>query len=372
MADDKRRALTTAALGRPFQLGMLYDCRTNTLITGLSLWDHKILNPKHPDTIVHSKRMENSSIHLITEDSLESKAKHLGISGEAKLGIMSGDINISGSAEYLSDTKSSSKCSRVSLHYQSTSEFREVDFALEQLKEERHKAVELKFATHVVTGIVYGADAVFVFDHMMDENSSKDKLKVEGDMKMALSTFTLDVKGAVNLDADQESMKDKMSCKFYGDVILEKLPTFSNNAPCVVRSISDTMVAKVQETIEEFQHLKVKATDLKKTYNFPPFSDYIHRQLDLAVSILDNRQRKLTTGMREWLPRIRGEDDVDESKLQTLIDDNNTAPFDLQHMKQWLEAKENEAGTMEGLFKLVDDIDVDPKYAPGIEVLTVT
>lgn len=31
------------ALGRPFELGMLYDCRTNNLITNRRIWDEQSL-----------------------------------------------------------------------------------------------------------------------------------------------------------------------------------------------------------------------------------------------------------------------------------------------------------------------------------------
>ena len=389
--DGYDRQLTRAALGRPFRLGMLYDCRTDTLLTGLPFWSMEEL-----DSITYSERMENSSVHLIMEDSLDCKAKHMGISGEDKLGVMSGMIKLSGSGEYLSDTKTTEMVARVSLHYQSTSEFRQLDTTslLKTLPDECGKSstiTKLNLATHVVVGILYGADAVFVFEHPLRGNSSDEVMACQAYMELLISQISSKGEVDINKAPNLLSVKDNMSCKFYGDIILENLPTkFSEakeaynivfktiniggegekkvvpkkvwllplsafiNVPTIKQSISNETVSIISNVINDLQLLRVVATDLKKIYNFPPFSDYIHNQLDIMQALVSTRLSCIITEMRQLLPKIRGDPAYEEKLLEDLVKvKHDPRPFDLAFLKQWLKAKENEAQSLNSLYSLV-------------------
>ena len=400
--------LSRAALGRPFQLGMLYDCRTDTLVTGLPFWSMEELDRK-----TYSERMENSSVHLIMEDTLDSKADHMGISGEGKLGVMSGMVKLSGSGEYLSDTKTTEKVARVSLYYQSTSEFRQVDAKslLKSFPEEYDKITKLNVATHIVVGILYGADAVFVFEHSLKEASSDEVVKCQGDMELFIKQINVSGKVDAAKTTSSQSVKDNMSCKFYGDMILESLPTkFSEakdafkmvvdtinirksknktdegteeiesceeleensqekvvpkkvwllplsaftNAPSIERTISDETVSIVSNVINDLQHLKVVASDLKKAYDFPPFSDYLHYQLNIMQTLISTRLSRIMTEIKHLLPKIRGDPAYSERLLEELVKvKHNPRPFDLAFLKQWLKEKENEAQSLNSLYSLV-------------------
>ena len=395
----KHEATTIAALGRPFQLGMLYDCRNDTLVTGLSLWDQATIKAN-----THGQRMENSSVHLITGDDMNKKALSMGVNGEGQLSLMSGMVNVKGSAEFLMDTTSSKKQTRVSLHYQSISEFKELD--LERQRKERWDIINLDVATHVVTGILYGADAVFVFDHTAEDETTK--MKIQADMEAAIKKLSGDMKGSGELTRDEQTMSTNLSCKFYGDMILDSLPTtFSDahraygdvikkiniggisdtkdgeeddnedvdvaeeepkektvpkmvwmvplsaldpNAPTVARKIDDVTVSKVQSKIDQLQQLKVTATDLKETYAFPPFSDYIQHQLNIFLSLVDDRLMNLTTRLKDLLPQLRRNPDAKMDELSKLLNQSVPAPFDFLTLSNWLAAKETEVSTLKSLY----------------------
>ena len=93
-----------------------------------------------------------------------------------------------GSGKYLDDRKTSSKQARITLQYKSTSRYESL--TMEQLGTEgiEHPDVfEKDLATHVVTGIEYGADAFFVFDRQVSSNETVRD--VEGRLNLVVSKF---------------------------------------------------------------------------------------------------------------------------------------------------------------------------------------
>ena len=110
-------------LGRPFQLGTLYDCRNDNVIPGVTLWG--------PDTLgtAKSRNMEGSDFEVITEDSLNEKTLHLDVSAGLKLSVLSGLVTAEGSGKFLYDRTTSKSQARVSLRYKSTSRFEELDMS---------------------------------------------------------------------------------------------------------------------------------------------------------------------------------------------------------------------------------------------------
>ena len=73
-------ALQMPSLGRPFSLGMLYDCRDDRLIPGVALWNHSILQ-----SALDCRPQESSQFSVIAEDSIESKTSSLGVEAGLKL-----------------------------------------------------------------------------------------------------------------------------------------------------------------------------------------------------------------------------------------------------------------------------------------------
>ena len=113
--------LEMPCLGRPFQLGTLYDCRSDSLIPGVTLWG--------PDTLGTAKQtmMEGSDFEIIPEDSLNAKMLHLDVSAGLKLGVLSGLVKAGGSGQFLYDHTTSKNQARVSLRYKLTSKFEQLD-----------------------------------------------------------------------------------------------------------------------------------------------------------------------------------------------------------------------------------------------------
>ncbi len=84
-----------------------------------------------------------------------------------------------GSADYLNDKKSSKRQSRVTLQYQTTSRFEQL--TMEHLGTGNVKHCNIfqeGSATHVVTALLYGAQAFFIFDREVSSNETIKRYKV--------------------------------------------------------------------------------------------------------------------------------------------------------------------------------------------------
>ncbi|XP_023254880.1 stonustoxin subunit beta-like, partial [Seriola lalandi dorsalis] len=99
MASSGDDTLETAALGRPFQLGTLYDCRKDVLVPGVTLWD-----PDQLQKNTSVQHQHNTEFNVTASDSIEEKSNLLNISGSLKLSLLGGLVNVGGSAKYFQDT----------------------------------------------------------------------------------------------------------------------------------------------------------------------------------------------------------------------------------------------------------------------------
>ncbi|XP_058871344.1 neoverrucotoxin subunit beta-like [Acipenser ruthenus] len=102
MTTEERITIELATLGRPFQLGMLYDCRNDSLIPGMTLWDMDTLKKD-----VDLRSQHNTEFQIIASDSIEDKSSALNIEASLKASFLGGLVEVKRSAKYLKDTKSS-------------------------------------------------------------------------------------------------------------------------------------------------------------------------------------------------------------------------------------------------------------------------
>ncbi|ROL50598.1 Neoverrucotoxin subunit beta [Anabarilius grahami] len=218
-------AIETAALGRPFQLGMLYDCRKDALIPGIRLWNKEQLQQN-----ICSCAQINTGFKVTASDSIQDKSKLLNIDGGLKLSLLGDLVHVSGAAKFLNDIKKSFKQQRLTLHYHSTSRFEEL--TVNHLPSGNIPDDDNDIATHVVTAILYGADACFVFDR--EVSSNEDKKTVNGEVKVALEKLqdivSVGANADLNVNHSQQTAVKKFTCTFYGDFQLQSNPTSFEDA----------------------------------------------------------------------------------------------------------------------------------------------
>uniref|UniRef100_A0A671MYG8 Si:dkey-79i2.4 n=1 Tax=Sinocyclocheilus anshuiensis TaxID=1608454 RepID=A0A671MYG8_9TELE len=349
--------IETAALGRPFQLGMLYDCRKDALIPGITLWDKEQLQQS-----IRDRPQINTVFNVTASDSIEEKSHLLNIDGCLKLNLLSGLINVSGAAKYLSDTKKSFKQQRLTLHYHSTTKFE--DLTVNHLASgniAHHEVFDNDSATHVVTAVLYGADACFVFDR--EVASDEDKSTVEGELKAAfdkLKGMSVGAQIDLNLNDKQKTAVQKLSCKFYGDFQLQSNPASFEDALNVFadlpkllgekkelavplrvwlypldkllsrtaklqKNISLDLIKHVESVFETLSTTEMKCSDLLKDKPSSSFAGFCDKITHMKQNC-SNYKLSFMNKVGSLLPKIHG-DIEKETALIELLRDHEESPF---------------------------------------------
>ena len=365
--------LELPCLGRPFQLGMLYDCRRDSLIPGITLWDSSVLK-----TALSEKSLPSSSFEVTAEDNVSSKMFHLGVEASLSLSVLSGLVEVSGSAKYLDDRKSSNNHCRVTCKYNCTTKFQQL--TMEQLatsKIQHPDVFEKKTATHVVTGVLYGAGAFFIFDREVASN--ENSRNIQGQMEVLIKAIPgiNEIKGSAALNINDQDRKEteKFQCKFYGDLILASNPSsfqdavkvykelpshflgkeggtvpkkvwlyplssLDSKAARMVREISTSLVTQVQEEFDALDLIEIRSNDLINTEIYDWFTT-LKDQMSHFQRMIKEHRTEFMKRLSAVLPTIRG-GGAEEQQLADLLGEIDKSPFNTSSLEEWIKIKEDE------------------------------
>ncbi|XP_055797560.1 uncharacterized protein LOC129868017 [Salvelinus fontinalis] len=377
-----------AALGRPFQLGMLYDCRRDVLIPGITLWDSEVLQ-KH----INVRPQPNTDFKIISSDSTEDKSEALNVSASLEASFLCGLVSVKGSAEFLHDKKTSKRQSRVSLQYRATTRF-------EQLTMDHLGAGNVKHcnvfqegsATHVVTALLYGAQAFFVFDQ--EVSSGENHQDIKGNLLCTIKKIPLtSIQGEGDLKMSEEEKKkaNKFNCTFHGDFALENNPvTFEDAikvyagmpsrlgdngehavpmtvwlyplknldsaATQLVRQISDSLVRRAQRILDGLDNTDVQCQDMMKedmAIKFPEIRAKLNTFRDLCSEYKMVFQKVLC----KVLPNIRG-GGMEEEVLIKMLNSKERSPFQNDLMITYLDDREREMNVVSSYLDIMKEVQV--------------
>ncbi|XP_048376331.2 uncharacterized protein LOC125446648 [Stegostoma tigrinum] len=386
MSHGERVVMEQAALGRPFQLGMLYDCRSDCLIPGVTLWDLEKLQP-------HVQSQRNTEFHIIASDSTDKKASALNVHGSLKASFLGGLVEVTGSAKYLNDTKKSRQQARVTLQYRTTTKFEQLTMnSLGQQKITYPNVFDEGTATHVVTAVLYGAQAFFVFDQ---EVSSTENIRdIQGNLEGMIKKIPcIAVEGQISLELteEQKSNVQKFSCTFYGDFFLENNPStfqdaikiyttlpkllgadgehavpmrvwlypldkLDSKAAQLVRDISIGLVNDCQSVLEQLNEIEMRCNDMSKdsiTVQFPEVRNRILKFREMCQEYKLVFQKALC----RVLPSIRG-GGAEEGLLVDILKNKERSPFKHQALVKWLDGKEREMNVLRSFLIILKDIPI--------------
>ena len=374
--------LEIMAMGRPFKLGMLYDCRREALIPGITLWRHDALQKN-----ICSSPQPYTHYSIETENSLHDKVKLLNVEGSLKLGILSGLVGVSGSAKYANDQKLTKHQERIVLKYSTT--VRCDSLTRDHLAKENltyDKNIDITQATHVVTGITYGADAYFVFNRELSQG--EDKTEVEGKIKVLLKkvpSIEVSTDPKLKLKDNEKNIAESLKCTFYGDFNLKENPSTFDRALELYRELPkllgdkgenavaktvylhplSSLVSKHKVTIREIPNdfigdcvsllndlheLKVRANDLSSDGNSTARlgKHHLKKFVGCIAKFENNAKQKMMT----LLPEIRS-GGTKEDELKNFLQEINISSFNIQKLEGWIKSKENEKSIEEELMKAV-------------------
>ena len=280
-------------------------------------------------------------------------------------------MEVQGAAKYLNDTKTSERQSRLTLHYEATTRFEQLTMKHLGRHNVQHADVfDQCTATHVVTGILYGAKAFFVFDR---DCTNEEKVKnVQGRLKALVEKkplLNVGVGGSVTLSDQEKKEQTNIRCTFHGDFTLranpsnfeeaievyKQLPTAlgkngENAVPMWVwlyplvkldersaklsREITVNLITDSQKIFEMLDQMQVKCNDTKTQKictDFPQFVDKIDNLKDLLLRKKSSSRQFLA----QVLPQIRG-GSVQENELHKAVVDFEQCPFKLKQVEDWL------------------------------------
>ena len=373
------------ALGRPFDLGMLYDRRSEKLILGKTLW-----SPDHLGQAVKTITKPYTNSEVLAEDTIDDKTSALNIEASIKLSFLGGLVNVQGAAKYLDDRKTSSHHSRVVLKYETTTELKQLTMEhLGRGKVQYPEVFDQDIATDVVVGILYGAKAFLIFDQEVSKDESEKE--VHGNMEVlvkALPGISIDGRGSVDITEDQKKKTEKMHCKMYGDFRTEESPTTyeeavrvykqlpsligdkGQNAVAVqvylrplseidskgqrmVREISANYISKTCEIQEHIQCIESKCSDLMREDVCSSFPR-VKKQLSSFKSNISRYKIFFQKKLLPLLPSIRG-GGAEESALGDIFDEKERSPFAQTRIDAWIVEKEREMKRLQGMVRFLGD-----------------
>ncbi|KAM4556076.1 uncharacterized protein V3H82_016001 [Fundulus diaphanus] len=384
------KVIEVAALGRPFSLGMLYDSRQDTVIPGLTLWDRDVLERDKSEN-----PQPNSDFEIVASESIDDKSSALDVETSLKASFLGGLVKVDGSAKYLNDQMTSKNQARVTLKYKTTTKFQELSMNhLGEGNVKHRKVFEDKIATHVVTGILYGAQAFFVFEQERSEKESHQD--IQGNLKLLIEKIprlSIDGAGSLKLE-DQDTEKiNKFSCKFHGDFLLEKTPTTFQDAVEVYQSlprllgtsgenavpikvwllpltyldsaaaklvceISIGLVQEVQSVLEELSELDIRCNDAMRnttTQQFPQIGKKLKSFKNMCSEFWLGFQQTLA----KKLPSIRGGGE-EESELADILEKRHSSPFNNKNLNEWMDCKEREIYVLKSFTRMMKNTKIVP------------
>ncbi|XP_078542527.1 verrucotoxin subunit beta-like [Lissotriton helveticus] len=378
MAAEASSVIKLAALGRPLQLGMLYDCRSDAMIPGVTLWDKKTIEKD-----VRVIQQPKTHFQILAKDSIEDKASALNISASLKASFLGGMVEVEGAAKYLTETKTSKKQARVTLQYSTTTRFEQL--TMTHLGRDNISYPEIfdhNMATHVVTAVLYGAQAFFVFDR---EVSSSEEIKnIHGELKLAVSNIPkveIGEKGALTISQDDKDTFEKFSCTFYGDFALTNNPStyeeainiykslpsilgpngekaipskiwlyplskLDSKASQLVRSISSQLIEDVQGALEELNELDMECNDILAQPAAVHFHD-IRNRIEKFKKMCRQYRMAFQADLARILPAVRGGAEQ-ESALVDIFTAKEKSPFNTTQLSEFLKSKQNEVNFVSG------------------------
>ena len=373
------------ALGRPFDLGMLYDRRSDQLIIGKTLWSLDYLS-RAVNTI--TKPYTNSEV--LAEDTIDDKTSALNIEASIKMSFLGGLVNVQGAAKYLDDRKTSSNHCRVVLKYEVTTELKQLTMEhLGRGKVQYPEVFDQDIATDVVVGILYGAKAFFIFDQEVSKDESLKE--VHGNMEVlvkSLPGISTDGRDSVDITEDQKKKTQKMHCKMYGDFRTEGSPTTyeeavrvykqlpsligdkGENAVAVqvylrplseidtkgqrmVREINANYISKTCDIQEHIQFIGSKCSDLMREDVCSSFPR-IKKQLSSFKSNISRYKIFFQKKLLPLLPTIRG-GEAEESALGDIFEEKERSPFAQTRIDAWIVEKEREMKRLQGIIGFLGD-----------------
>lgn len=281
--------------GKPFQIGALYDCATETLHEDHYLWD---MNKLEEDAI------KKEELHIMNqtwsvEDETKKKDTHIGLKAGMKFSLLSNLFEAGASAEYNYDCTRREKEVRATLELSVSTGYTKINKFKNIFDREMYdRALEHNFfgATHLVARVTYGCDAHFEFTRSIQERETKHEVATE--VKAVLNCI-FKGGGCAEIGAcikrSIEEITDSYCFTYRGDFILDSNPTTFDEVVRVYKSLRCTSTEKspkplVAHIVPIFDFMKVHDIPCPPKPVRPIKASLLHEVYDLLEKFRERRK----------------------------------------------------------------------------------
>ena len=278
---------TIPGLGHPAILGQLYDGSKDSFVSTPQAWSDQ----EKVETYTHTESHKITTVNYQDVQGLEDRSRLLDIKGEIKLSVMSGMIDLAGSASYLDTEKETISTREVSVACTVTSHIKRLTFRNGDLDATRFTHLQNAGATHVVTQILYGGAIVAVFKER--SSKKKDEKNIGGSfsasiMKKLGSTLSVSAKAEVRLEARKEANSMDISFNYHADCQVDKTPT---TVADLLVLVNDWGTVMGEGTIP----LQITLTPLSRFVDNSPIGKTLHAMGEAEIAFIALTYDKLIT-----------------------------------------------------------------------------
>uniref|UniRef100_A0A3B4Y0L9 SNTX thioredoxin-like domain-containing protein n=1 Tax=Seriola lalandi dorsalis TaxID=1841481 RepID=A0A3B4Y0L9_SERLL len=302
--------LVVTSLGRPFTLGMLYDARQDRLIPGKRSY-------KGADKLL----LFSNLFKFMSPQSLKTPLPCLM--------LRPGLLEVEGSAKYLNDTKKYQNQSRVMLQYKATTNFIQLMTNLGTKHIGYSESFENIQATHVVIGILYGANAFFAFDS--DKVDASNVQEIQGRMEAVIKkipSVEISGQGAVQLTDEENAITNNFSCRFHGKYQIPQMIGKEKAVPMTIWLVQLTnFYFRAPQMAADSSTPKLRKVHNKQVSLFPRIKKNLYNFQNLCNDYI---------------------------AMMKVFEDSLRSPFNIESLNKWLECEEREINVIRSCTDIIE------------------
>ncbi|KAL2865912.1 uncharacterized protein BJX67DRAFT_388865 [Aspergillus lucknowensis] len=162
--------LKRLSLGQTATIGTLYDARTESFL------DESLLVGEIPADAVSSTTLNRSQTMLVKTGSIKERFETLDVSPELGASLLAGQVNPRGSARYLSQQEDSVPTAQRAVVLTVTTKIEQLNFMVGNTRDTLNfDVLANSTATHVLTGVTWGARAVVSAQKRITHDAGQEK-----------------------------------------------------------------------------------------------------------------------------------------------------------------------------------------------------
>ncbi|XP_035386110.1 uncharacterized protein LOC113589653 isoform X2 [Electrophorus electricus] len=361
-----------AALGRRLDLGMLYDCRCDSVCSDVFLWDESTLS-----SMKLSLSRPHTDVRILEGESLQERLQALDLNPFLRASVVSGLVEVAGAAAFLNHSTQSWLQDRVTLDYRNSTRLDMLNHTL------LHSGAPLSLtnqntATHVVMAVLYGVQAFFVFDNKTESSEGNTVLRTTFKKMIASSCETEliscltesehaccslydtahyidgnDVTSPMNFDTPLklysllQKLKDRTAVPL--KVWLYPLKKLDPTLPHVVGDISGNILSKTENVLEcSERSLRVCQKLIYSNISLSTWAPALKDAFCQFSACLQQYRSEFQRALAFCIKAIREIGEGEES-LRDLLQRHEQSCFSPENIRQWLQNREAEVRALNEL-----------------------